>query len=193
MKYLSDMIGEIAGDAVMELGAGLTRHRIADHFWCDILASLVCVLESVESALEKLEKGAVDWLVDEVWAQVRASRSSDCGNTPRRRTLRREDRHELDDGADLAEELLKRWTKALIQRLCDGLLAQKLTLDVIVLKLQLLAIVLCPDAAAHKKVWDHCFVPLLQKWTGEEVRDTLRNFFPQFSAPATWTGPPLLR
>ncbi|MFD3511241.1 hypothetical protein [Nocardia sp. NPDC058666] len=190
IKYLSDVIGEIAGDATENLATGGSRHRVADHFWCDILASIVWALENVETALEKLETGAIGWLVDTVWSQIRTSRATDCGNTPGRRAPQQLDRHERDCAADVTDELLKRWTTMLLQGLCDGLLTQKITFDAIVLKLRILALVLCPDAVAHKIVWDHCFLPLFRQWTGEEVHETLQNFLPQLVEPAAWTGPP---
>ncbi|MGW0252693.1 hypothetical protein ACWDYH_39325 [Nocardia goodfellowii] len=167
IKYLADQIGEVADVALETLSPGRQVKRLADHFWCDVVGALAWVLAEIQGAVDKLRDCAIDWLVDAVWRQMRESRTTDCGNTPNGRTSRRSCRADDDAAASVSEQLLKDLVKSVLKKVCGGLTLQVLSIDAIVLKLRILAIVICPDVLAHKLVWDHCFVPLFQQWTDD--------------------------
>jgi hypothetical protein len=189
-KFIADQLGDVADEALKLLGPGDKFSRLADHFWCDIVASLVVALEQIKSTSERLTHDAVDWLVDRAWEWLQRSRKSDCANTPNGKLVSGTPRSEKDAVAGVSEEIQKKLLKAFLKRLADGLLKGKIVIvDGIVLKLRIVAIVICPDILVHKLVWDHCFIPLFRLFIDDELKDNIRNFLPQINDLSTWNDP----
>lgn len=178
VKFLSEQIGAAAEEELTVLVGKAQWRRLADHFWCDVVGALVCLLEEVDGAVEKLQEGAIDWLVDQVWTRVRSSRSTDHGSTPNGRRQPESSRADHDHQEGIADEILKAAIKSLLAKICDGLIAKDLTLNLLILKLRLLAIWLCPAILAHKVVLEHCWNPLAQGWVEAYVQKLMEGVFP---------------
>ncbi|MEC3920306.1 hypothetical protein [Nocardia sp. CDC160] len=176
-KFLAGQIAEVADEMLGTLQGKTQHRRLADHFWCDVLGALVLTLEEAEGAIEKLRDRAIDWLVDEVWKRFRASRQTDWGATPNGRTAPGPSRAQRDDQQHLADEVLEHAVRSLLRKICDGLGAKQITFDILVLKLRLIAIWLCPDVVAHRLVWEHCWIPLAKGWIDDDVLELMANAF----------------
>lgn len=147
-----------------------THVRFADHFWCDVIASLLQVFDELIQEFESLP-GAVAhqttrWVARRTWDFVRESRRTSLGNDPTTRStskgFHQKSRLAEDIGAGLSEEILASVVQDVVTVLVQGALdGVHLTFDGIVLKLRILGLLLCPNPYAHAAVWNHCFVPLL--------------------------------
>ncbi len=154
------------GDACEKL---LTQHpkwykRLADHFWCDILAALVQVLTEILDAADKFPEH-VSELGARTWDAVHSQRSESNGNAPSQRKKRKDTTRADEDAAEnLDYVILKKAVEDLVETLMTGVTeATHAALDLLVLRLQVLAILFCPDPYAHKALWNYCVVPLLKQ------------------------------
>ncbi len=184
------------GDACADL---LTQHpgthlRLADHFWCDVLAALVQVLTETLDEIDKVpvhvSKLTLDELGAQTWEAVRSQRTTSKGNAPcqRKNSRRATTRADEDAAAGLREAILKEVVEDLVKILMAGVTeATHAVLDPIILRLRVLAILFCPDPYAHKAVWDYCAVPILNQGIVIRAQNYLQRFFDMFKQKWTWS------
>lgn len=194
LNWLADQVGKVCGDA---LKASPGKHqRLADHFWCDVVAALVHVLDEAVTSVDALPAAIARVTVPEIgnrtWHHVRTSRETSHGNAPtadtKSRSFNRDTRAERDTAADLAEAVLEKAVEDLVSLILDGAIAGvHLTFDELILKLRLLAVLLCPDPYAHAAVWNHCVVPLLKLGIVVRARRYLPRFIALFQTAWRWT------
>ncbi len=175
------------------LTTGSDRHlRLADHFWCDVLAALAHTLTEIVDAVDQLPAEVAELTVRSVatmtWEQVRDSRNVSFGNAPvvreRSRTFHRTTRLERDTATDLTEEVLRQTTEALAMVLLQAAIeGVHVTFDDLVVKLRVLALLFCPDPYSHAAVWNHCAVPLINAAVVGQVRARLDRLLPLFRTP----------
>lgn len=142
--------------------------RLADHFWCDVLAATASVLQEMLQNIDKTSEELEDYLASEiakkVWQTVYAQRVSARGNRPYTRINNRstKSRASLDKEAKLPRKMLEHAVKNIVNRLLSPVSSfSHQSLEPIILKLQISAILICSDPYAHKAVWEHCVVPLI--------------------------------
>jgi len=169
------------------------RLRLADHFWCDVLAALVHVLTEVLNEIDKTPSRAskltVDLLGARTWETVRDQRRDSKGNAPcQRKTSRKAiSRADKDAAAGLHDAILEKTVKDLVASLIAGFtVAAHGTLDPIILRLRVLAILFCPDPYAHKAVWNYCVVPLLKQGIVIQAKNYLQSFYDMFKQQWSW-------
>lgn len=167
--------------------------RLADHFWCDIIAALVYVLTEVLDKIDKTpgraSKLTADILGARTWETVRDQRRDSKGNAPcQRKTSRKEtSRADEDAAAGLYDAILEKAIKDLVKSLIAGFtVATHGTLDPIILRLRILAILFCPDPYAHKAVWNYCMVPLLEHGLVIQAKNYLQEFYDMFKQQWHW-------
>lgn len=178
MRFLAEQVGTTAEEVLEVLPSTKPHRRLADHFWCDVVGTLAWLLDEIEGAIEKLRDRAIDWLVDELWERFRHSRETDWGGTPNGRRQPGPSRAERDHAENITDKLLKETIKSLLQKVCDGLWAKKITFDALILKLRLLAVWLCPDILAHRLIWEHCWAPLADEWVENYLLELMKGVFP---------------
>ncbi|MBF0688639.1 MAG: hypothetical protein IR158_12860 [Cellulomonas sp.] len=192
-EQLDWMADQVDRACTTVLTTGSDRHlRLADHFWCDVLAALAHTLTEIVDAVDQLPAEVAELTVRSVatmtWEQVRDSRNVSFGNAPvvreRSRTFHRTTRLERDTATDLTEEVLRQTTEALAMVLLQAAIeGVHVTFDDLVVKLRVLALLFCPDPYSHAAVWNHCAVPLINAAVVGQVRARLDRLLPLFRTP----------
>lgn len=194
---LAGEIGQACSDLLMEAAdedlKNKWRHRLADHFWCGVIAALVREISDFQQ-IAAIEAGV---LAKNVWATVVRSRSASRGGGPWVPTPSQDSdlpptRGELDrqqaglDPPGQATSPLQKATSHIITVGCAALLQRVVDVNPLLLKLRVLAVLLCPDPPSHTSVWDDCWCPL----AGEEITSVLQlqlvNVLPGLAQQATW-------
>jgi arsenate reductase-like glutaredoxin family protein len=137
IDWMADQVGEVC-ELLLNQNPH-THRRLADHFWCDVLAALARVLDEALSELDslpgELSEAFISALSERTWEAVRNERGSSKGNAPTRRQSTQNDSYRIDEDIDagLSEVMLKRAVKELVSILLSGVNeAAHLTLDNIV-------------------------------------------------------------
>lgn len=193
LDWLADQIGDACATALNKNPG--THVRFADHFWCDVLASLALVLDrlaaSVTSLPAAVAKETAPVIATDTWNLVAASRSASFGNRPsstaRSRSRRTSARSARDNTAGLATTVLQPITEKLVKTVLAAAAAgTDLTFAGLILKLRVLAILFCPDPYAHQLVWDECVVPLVQNGVVIASGSILTKLLGMFKTKWSW-------
>lgn len=192
IDWMADQVGEVC-ELLLNQNPH-THRRLADHFWCDVLAALARVLDEALSELDslpgELSEAFISALSERTWEAVRNERGSSKGNAPTRRQSTQNDSYRIDEDIDagLSEVMLKRAVKELVSILLSGVNeAAHLTLDNIVLKLRVLAILFCPDPYAQRAVWEECVVPLIKQGVVIRSKSYAQRFLDMFKQTWSWS------
>ena len=169
LGWLADQVGSVC-ENLLKTNTGQHR-RLADHFWCDVVAALVRVLDEmidrVDALPEAITLATIPEVKERTWERVEKSRGESSGNAPTARPTSRsyqtDTRRDRDLAAELAEAALRKAVEELVGLILNGAIeGVHVTFDGLSVKLRLLGILLCPDPYAHAAVWDDCVVPLLK-------------------------------
>lgn len=153
------------------------RKRVLDHLWCDLVASVVCAVEEI-GTLESLAKdklaeavaaAAVKLLTDaRATEQGKPSSKTKEGQPKTKSDLDAEASLSLD--SSMLEGCVRGVTKIALDGATAGLDAYR---KIILLKLRVAALMLCPDVIVHELVWKHCWLPL---WHDAVLDAALEDF-----------------
>lgn len=170
------------------------QDRLGDHFWCDLLAALVVVLEApadLESQIRDDIAQATGNVAALVWAEIKRSREQSHGYTPGAQTPRPL-RSTADDRAHLDDVILRSAVTAVVNRVLDTLVTSSgVSTEDLRTRLQVLALIMCPDPAAHQLVWERCWRPLFRSILKQELLDELDQQLEDgegLSRPHLWDG-----
>lgn len=170
------------------------QDRLGDHFWCDLLAALVVVLEvpaDLESRIRDDIAQATGHVAALVWAEIKRSREQSHGYTPGAQTPRPL-RSTADERARLDDVILRSAVTAVVTRVLDALFTSlAVSPEEVRTRLQVLALIMCPDPAAHQLVWEHCWRPLFRSVLKQELLDELNQHLEDgegLSRPHLWDG-----
>lgn len=158
------------------------RYRLGDHFWCDVIAALVAAIDEVFKELDKIpevvSKEVMKSLVVATSQKVLSERRRSTDATPASRTTKRKrlPRREQDREAGLTDTVVRMAVENLVRRLLAVIIESGHTLlDPTLLKLRVLGILLCPDCFAHRAVWDHCVLPLINGCVIMKTKEQLQE------------------
>lgn len=199
-RQMLDLKGEIsviAGEVADKLGNDRSkRRRIADHVWCDLVASLVVAVEELSKLGISIEELLADKVAENLtaitWEGVKRSRGQSYGLRPNRRTDSIADpRRARDRRAGVSDEVLRYATQRVVSAALKTLVSAdtSTTFATLLLKLRIIALLLCPDPSAHKLVWDHCLVPLLGGELASRPQQQLCDLISELRKPAGWDRP----
>lgn len=167
--------------------------RLADHFWCDVLAALIHVLTQALDEADKLSgtdsRITAEMMASRTWEAVRAQRTEAKGIVPcqRKKSRGAPSRAARDVAEGLHDEILAEVVRGLVTALVSGVVvATHAALDPLLLRLRILAILMCPDPYAHKAVWNYCVVPLLKQGIVIPAGRYLEQFYGMFRQRWTW-------
>lgn len=168
------------------------KNRILDHLWCDLIASVVCAIEQFES-LEKTAKAKVAAAIAHAatgfLAEARASADASPSSKNKDGSFKTKAELDQDAGLSLDSAIIQGCIRGVVTVALDGATAG---LDayfaIILVKLRTAGVMLCPDIAAHDRVWQHCWLPLWKDALFDEVLESLSDLVdglkpdPQFAA-----------
>lgn len=184
-------LGRITDWALDELvgDRGRASKRLADHFWCDVVAAMVVVIEKlgkISRAAEQIEHTS---LARDVWSVVEQSRGESKSFQSKNPVFRpRRTRTQLDQLADgVSPDVLEAAAGQLVGVALNVLHAAS-GLGPACRKLQLLAVLLCPDPARHKLVWDHCMRPMLRVPIASGLQQEIATLVPGLDQPLPHYG-----
>lgn len=192
IEWMAQQVGDTC-EQVLRQHPG-THRRLADHFWCDVLAALVQVLTEALDEIDKfpsrVSQFTVDLLGAQTWEVVHAERVGSNGNAPcqQKKTRKTACRADNDVEAGLHDAILEKAVRGLVKALMAG--ATGVThgaMAPIILRLRILALLFCPDPYAHKAVWDYCVVPLLKQGIVIRSQNYLQQFYDMFTQKWTWS------
>lgn len=186
IEWIADQIGETAENLLTQFPG---RHRrVADHFWCDILAALATILAELLETSNQFIGDAAEAIAEKAWASVETTRNEEKGNAPCQKQCTRKTTSRLsrDYQEDLQEAALKQTVETLVKKIIKKALAEpKMTVETLLFQIRLLAILFCPDPYAHRAVWNNCAVPLIKDEiiakSSEEMKNMRRLFEHQWS------------
>jgi len=186
---LADLVQSECESFMVSLDETQRKKLAASHIWCDIIASVVAFTDEFELTVDAVQRDMSDQVgrfIGNVWYGFRKSRQTSTGSRPgqaeRSTTWEAEDRKN-----GLVDTLLSKTVSALVLKILKAYTAQpKALLDAAKTHLQVLALMLCPDPAAHPLVWDQCLVPLLGGVVGDELRERFGALYALVSQPRDW-------
>lgn len=171
------------------------QDRLGDHFWCDLLAALVVVLNAptdLESRIRDDVAQATGHVAGLVWAEVKRSRERSHGYSPRARKPRPL-RSTADERAGLDDVILRSTVTAVVKHALKTLIISSgASAEDVRTRLQVLALIMCPDPVAHKLVWENCWRPLFRSTLKEGLLDALDQQLESgegLDRPHLWDGP----
>lgn len=169
------------------------QRRLADHFWCDCLAAIVAAAEELTAVQEEIKSkasAASGRLAALAWGKILDSRGSSHGYHPRSR-VQEPLRSEADQGAGLDAAILEGAVAGVVKLSLDGLMpGASAETELLVTKLRVLALIMCPDPVGHELVWKHCWLPLVEMFLKDELVDELHQFVKDgLDQPHSWDGP----
>ncbi|MFE6509264.1 hypothetical protein ACFVDI_19600 [Nocardioides sp. NPDC057767] len=172
------------------------QRRLADHFWCDCLAAIVATIDEVTAVQEEIKSktsGASGRLAALGWGRILGSRRSSHGYHPQSRAEARL-RSEADQEAGLDAAVLEGAVAGVVKLALDGLMAGPAAeIELLVTKLRVLALIMCPDPVGHETVWKHCWLPLVEMFLKDELVEELHQFVKDgLDQPHSWDGPEAL-
>lgn len=140
---------------VPELGDPEKCKKVADHFWCEVLAQLAIALDQLGTIVEDSADALADMVANAVVPRV-----EDAGQARKWASV-------------VGRALIKRALRAMILNLVTPVpgLADKVTLSVSAEQCRQLALMLCPDPESHPLVHNTCLVP----WLRDGVADSLQQ------------------
>ncbi|MDR6865627.1 hypothetical protein J2Y69_000209 [Microbacterium resistens] len=156
------------------------RMRILDHLWCDLVASVVCAVEVV-GKLESITKDKLaDVVADTAVKLLAEARVAEEGKPATKlKNGKSKTRAELDVDAGLSIEstILKGCVRGVVKIALDGANAAfEANLRIILLKLRVAALMLCPDVMVHELVWKHCWLPMWHDAVFDAALEELTGF-----------------
>lgn len=164
MEWIANQIGDSAENLLTQFEG--KHRRIADHFWCDILAALANVLAEMLEASDQLLDDTAEAIAEKVWALVEDTRGKEKGNAPCQieKTRNSDSRLSRDYQEGLLEAVLKQAVETLVKKIVKKVAADpEMTVEAFLLQIRLLALLFCPDPYAHRAVWNGCAVPLIRE------------------------------
>lgn len=186
LETMADSISELGINTLGELEAGgMPRRpaqvRLGDHFWCDAVGSVVVVVEDahdLERRVKESLEDVVGELAERAWRRLRASRRDADGRVrvhgqpgP---APGASSRHGKDRAAGVDEAILKGAVKGVVRVALDDLtLHSGLIVETTLLRLRMLAVLLCPDPLTHRLVWRHCYLPVARMHIEDELLQEL--------------------
>lgn len=188
MQWIADQVGDSAEELLTQREG--KHHRVADHLWCDILASLAAVLDKMLETKDKVIELVASEIADSVWKLVEKERGEELGNAPcqKPRTRNTTSRLSRDISKGLDERILKKTTQVLVEKIIKHFTSDSvMSIENLLLQIRLLSLLFCPDPYAHRAVWNCCLVPLLEgKVVAKSLKElqTLKRLFDQ-----KWTWP----
>lgn len=183
MEWIADQIGEAAENLLLQFPG--KHQRIADHFWCDVLAALATILAELLETSNQLIDDTAEAIAEKVWESVKATRNEEKGNAPcqKQRTRKTTSRLRRDYQEGLKEAVLKQTVETLVKKIIKKVVAEpEMTVETFLLQIRLLAILFCPDPYAHRAVWNNCVIPLMEEEIiakSLEGMDILKRLFEQ--------------
>ena len=190
MQWIADQVGDSAEELLTQREG--KHHRVADHLWCDILASLATVLDKMLETKDKVIELVASDVADKVWRLLKRQRNKELGNAPCQKPQTRNTTSRLarDKSDGLDERILKKTTQVLVKKIIKHFTSDPvMPIENLLLQIRLLALLFCPDPYAHQAVWNHCMFPLLkEKIIADSLEElqTLKRVFNQM-----WTTWPL--
>lgn len=181
IEWLASKIGEIGTEAVVDLSVD-KRHRLGDHFWCDVTVALVETIEDIldakNQAIKDFSKEAADLIAELVWAKVEESRkASDGRRAVAERDKPRATRAEIDRQQEVSAATLRPLVNRVVAAAVDAAFAPvDAQLQVTLIKLRVLTLMLCPDPYSHEAVLKHCLHPMAREVLTDTVHEELLQF-----------------
>lgn len=155
------------------------QRRLADHFWCDCLAAIVATIDEVTAVQDEIKSktsAASGRLAALAWTKLLASRGSSHGYHPQSRGRARL-RSEADQAAGLDAAIFEGAVAGVVKLALDGLMSgPSAEIELLITKLRVLALIMCPDPAGHEMVWKHCWLPLVEMFLKDELVEELHQF-----------------
>lgn len=196
VEQLADAVAATCGE-VLEASSGGRRaitRRLADHFWCDVLAALSLVIREIQDLEATLKQGgaqAASEIAERAWREVSESRARSHGFRPRERSREGADvREERDHEAGLTAAVAKGATRGAVTIALNSLtVGVDVNLQALLLKVRVAALLMCPDPGAHQLVWDECFVPILRSEISSEIQKELTGRIKEFQEGMDWDRP----
>ncbi|RPE78112.1 MULTISPECIES: hypothetical protein [unclassified Frondihabitans] len=164
-------------------------NQLLDHFWCDLLASIVWAIEEIQ-ALEAIVKDRLaEMIAEKATTYLKQARASAVASHP---VATDGDGPGSKPGPDPKEDL--DLESAVIQGCITGVVKLALDgatkgiddyLDTMLLQLRIAGVMICPDVTEHDLVWDHCWLPLWKAALFDATLKKFRNLVGDLAAPLT--------
>jgi hypothetical protein len=179
LKALADAIGGACDEILRKHSDEKTRAMLQNHFWCKLVVKLLQTLGQFENELEE----ALGDVFEAVWAQAQGSLSTADESTVHHNCESLSSDRASDTGPHGSElkDATSVFVKGVIAALGDE--ALKAASDAIKLKLQILALLLCPNPDLHDDVWNDCLRPLVSGEIAKTIKPLLESGYAYLSLP----------
>lgn len=187
MEWVADQIGEAAENLLLQFPG--KHRRVADHFWCDVLAALASILAELLETSNQLIDDVAEAIAEKVWNSVEATRDEEKGNAPYQQQSTRKSTSRLsrDYQEGLQEAVLKQTVETLVKKIIKKASAEpEITVETLLLQIRLLAILFCPGPYAHRAVWNNCVVPLIKDEIIAKSSEDMEDLKRLFDQPWSW-------
>lgn len=190
IEWIADRVGDACGEILNE--SPEVYCRLADHFWCDVLAALAHAIDEVSKKIDSISEDISSYIADLVWEILKQERSSSTtSGSPNPRSKKREvakTRLKKDEEAGLGDVFLENVTKRLVKKIVKKFLKESTTpittkLGELQQNVRILALLMCPNPYAHRAVWEYCLLPILKAEIVIKVNEYLENFLDTFKQP----------
>lgn len=190
IEWIANQIGD-ACEEILKKFPGKHK-RLADHFWCDVLAALAHAIDEVSKKIDSISENISSYIANLVWEILKQERSSSTtSGSPNPRSKKREvakTRLKKDEEAGLGDVFLENVTKILVKKIVNkSLKGSTLPITTKLGELQqnvrILALLMCPNPYAHRAVWEYCLLPILKAEIVIKVNEYLENFLDTFKQP----------
>lgn len=190
IEWIANQVGD-ACEKILKKFPGKHK-RLADHFWCDVLAALAHAIDEVSKKIDSISEDIPSYIADLVWETLKQERSSSTtSGSPNPRSKKREvakTRLKKDEEAGLGDVFLENVTKRLVEKIVKKSLKES-TLPIttklgeLQWNVRILALLMCPNPYAHRAVWEYCLLPILKAGIVIKVNKYLKNFLDTFKQP----------
>lgn len=190
IEWIANQVGD-ACEEILEKFPGKHK-RLADHFWCDVLAALAYAADEVSKKIGSISEDISSDIADLVWEIIKQERSSSTtSGSPNSRLKKGEvakTRLKKDEEAGLGDVFLENVTKRLVKKIVKKSLKESTLpfttkLGELQQNVRILAILMCPNPYAHRAVWEYCLLPILKAEIVIKVNEYLKNFLDTFKQP----------
>lgn len=189
IEWIADRVGDACGEILNE--SPEVYCRLADHFWCDVLAALAHAADEAIKKIDSISEEVSSYIADLAWKILKQERSSSTGDTPNPRVKKSgvtKTRLKKDEESGLEEVVLEDVTKKLVKEIVKKFLKESTTpittkLGELQQNVRILALLMCPNPYAHRAVWEYCLLPILKAEIVIKVNEYLENFLDTFKQP----------
>ena len=189
IEWIADRVGDACGEILNE--SPEVYYRLADHFWCDVLAALAHAADEAIKKIDSISEDVSSYIADLAWKILKQERSSSTGDTPNPRVKKSgvtKTRLKKDEESGLEEVVLEDVTKKLVKEIVKKFLKESTTpittkLGELQQNVRILALLMCPNPYAHRAVWEYCLLPILKAEIVIKVNEYLENFLDTFKQP----------